>query len=128
MSIPKTKFSSSNYSDNDFKDIFPVVEFHRKHLTGDNYNKVTGTVTLTNNFGTDYAVFTSMYFGYTGGSDETYSQTETSGAISGNIIIANITDTSFEWNLFLANNESINIYIIFMVVFNDSLDYPKSYT
>lgn len=127
MSIPKTKFSSSNYSDNDFKDIFPVVEFHRKHLTGTE-DKVTGTVTLTNNFGTDYAVFTSMYFGYTGSSAGTFTQTQTSGAITGNIIIANITDTSFEWNLFLASNQSINIYIIFMVVFNDSLDYPKSYS
>lgn len=125
MSIPNTNFSSSNYSNNDLNNIFPVTEYHYSHVTGNN-SSASGTITLNNNFGTNYAVFTSIYYGYSG-SDGTYDSTNTSGALSP-VVINTIKSSSFKWVFSKTTGDNVNIYIVFMVVYNNALDYPKSYS
>lgn len=125
MSIPNTNFYSSNYS-NDLNNVFPVVEYHYKQITGNN-NSASGTINLNNDFGTnDYAVFTSFYYGYSG-SSSTYDAQNTSSAITP-MVINSITSSSFEWVFTKTTGDDVNIYIVFMVVYNKALDYSKSYS
>ena len=125
MSIPNTNFYSSNYSNNDLNNIFPVAEYHYSQITG-HEDSASGTITLNNNFGTtNYTVFTSIYYGYSGSSG-TYNSKDTSGALSP-VVIRTITSSSFEWVLKKSTGDNVNIYIVFMVVYNNALDYPKSY-
>ena len=124
MGIPDTDFVSNNYS-SDLRNIFPVVEYHYVKVTGDS-SSVNGTINLINTFNTThYAVFTSIYYGY-GGSSGTYDAKNTSGAINP-VVIYNITESSFEWVLAKNTGDNVNIFIVFMIVFNDKLDYPKKY-
>jgi len=126
MSIPNTNFSSTNYSNNDLNNIFPVVEYHYVTVTG-NSSSASGTITLSNNFGTtNYAVFTSYYYGYTGSSG-TYNATDTSGAIQPTVI-DNIGTSSFNWVFKKTTGNNVYIYIVFMVVYNNALNYLKTYS
>ena len=45
------------------------------------------------------------------------------------IVINNISTASFDWLFKHSTGDYLNIYIVFMVVYNDTdLDYPKSYS
>jgi hypothetical protein len=103
--------------------VFPVTRFYYTHVTGGD-SSVSRTVSLDVNYGTNYAVFTSIYYGYSG-SDGTYPATKTSSAVN-NIVIYGITSSQFSWTLEKSTSDNVNIYLVFMVVFSNSLDYPKS--
>jgi hypothetical protein len=125
MSIPNVNFSSSTYSNNDLINVFPVTRFYYYNLQG-NQATPSGTIYLDDDYGTNYAVFTSIYYGYSGSSG-TYNATDTSGAVK-NIVIEYISNTQFTWTLQKSTGDNVNIYLVFMVVYSNSLDYPKSYT
>jgi len=74
---------------------------------------------------TDYSVFPSIYYGYTGSSG-TYNATATSGAIN-QIIITGITNTQFTWTLEKTTGDNVNVYLLFLVVYSVSSNYPKVY-
>ena len=70
-------------------------------------------------------VFSSIYYGYSG-SGGTYNAVSSSSAVS-NIIISNITTTSFVWNLVKATGDNDNLYLVFNAVFSPQLNFAKSY-
>ena len=105
----------------------PNFEF-QTHQLGQNAATATGNITLTNNITntTNYAVFPSIYYGWSGSSG-TYTATGTSGAM-GQIVISSITSTQFTWNVSKATGDNVNIFLCFLIVYNiDNSDYPKSY-
>ena len=127
MTIPDTNYKSSNYSDSDLVKIFPVTSFYYVSITGTkDHTTSRGTVDLTTSYNTtDYAVFSSIYFPYTGDSDGTYDDNSTSSAVN-TMIIYSITKASFNWVFTHGSGDNLNIYVVFMVVFNSGLDYSKS--
>lgn len=94
----------------------------------------TGTVILNNGKNsTNYAVYSSFYYGYSEGADAYYSAGESSTAIR-IPVISNITSTQFQWTFSMDNEIGdytsimyINVYIVFLVVYNDSNNFPKTY-
>lgn len=127
MSIPNCGFITNSYSNKDLVDVFPVTQFYYFNLTGHDKNiiKTQSIIPPLTYSGTNYAVFSSVYYGYTGTSG-TYSALETSEVLH-TIVISDIQNTQFTWNLIKSSGNNVNIFIIFMVVWNSSLDYPKSY-
>jgi len=94
-----------------------------------NGNIVTQTITLLNNTtGTaNYSVFPSLYYGFTG-SGGTYNASDTSGALQ-NIVITTRTASSFSWTVQKATANNVNVYVVFLVVYNvGSSLYPSSYS
>jgi len=97
------------------------------------YFNVTGnatSVSLNNNATntTDYSVFPSVYYGYTGSSG-TYNFGESAGAITGQIAITDRTYNAFTFCLNKSDGNNVNVYIVFLVIYNvESSDYPSSYT
>lgn len=94
----------------------------------------SGTVLLNNDQNTtNYAVYCSYYYGYSEGADQYYSSGESSTALRPPVI-NKITATQFQWT-FTMDNEigdyttvmSINIYLVFLVAYNSSNNFPKSY-
>lgn len=102
----------------------PQQEFKYVQVTG-NADNVSATVQITGNNSTNYAVFPTIYYGYSGSSG-TYNVYNTSSAIK-NIIISEITKTSFTFNLNKNNGDNVNVYIMFMIVYSSAFNYPKSY-
>lgn len=105
----------------------PAFEMLTYHLTGD-----AGTSSATMNLAynvsatTNYAVFPSIYYGY-GGSGGTYNAQATASALS-QIVIDTITPTQFSWILNKSTGNNVNIYLVFLVVYNPvGSDYPKAY-
>lgn len=95
-------------------------------LTG-NYPQTMETLPLAQNTtGTiDYAVFTSVYYGYSG-SGGTYNAIE-SASISG-VVISDRSESGFTFNLNKSTSDNVNLYLVFMVVYNvTGCDYPVSY-
>ena len=100
-------------------------EYHYIHLTGNDDN-VSGTIMLNNPNGTtNYMAFPAIYYGY-GGSGGAYGVYDTSSAIN-NIIISDITTSSFKYYLNKSNNDNVNVFISFQVVFSNELNFSKSY-
>jgi hypothetical protein len=105
------------------------MEIRFDTLTGDGANK-SGTIQLLNNpaENTNYAVFPSIYDGYTGGSSGTYTLSQTSSAIK-QIVISDKKDTQFTWNLSKDNADNVNCYLIFLIVYGvPDCGYAASYT
>jgi len=75
---------------------------------------------------TNYSVFPSIYYGYTGSSG-TYNANETSNAIK-QIIITGITSSQFTWTLRKTTGDNVNVYLLFLVVYSVSSNYPKVYS
>lgn len=102
------------------------MEFLYYNLTGD-ASSASGVMTLTANSTntTNYAVYTSVYYGYSGSSG-TNNAINSAGTMS-SIVISSITSTNFTYNLQKGTGDNVNLYLTFMVVYNNSLDYPKSY-
>ena len=95
---------------------------------GGSDNSVSGTLALTQNTTntTNYTVFPSVYYGYSGSSG-TYGATQTSGAVCP-VVISNITSSSFTWNVEKSTGDGVNVYLVFLVVYNVSgSNYAKSY-
>ncbi|RZK47945.1 MAG: hypothetical protein EOO99_11880 [Pedobacter sp.] len=86
------------------------MEINYLNLTGSSSN-VSGTITLQKN---------------TGGSSGTNNATNTSSTC-GQIVISNRTATSYDWNLSKGDGDNVNIYLVFLVVYNLDSDYPSSY-
>lgn len=99
-------------------------EFHFAQVGG-NGSSVSSTVNITGNGSTNYAVFPSVYYGYSGSSG-TYNATDTSSAMN-TIVISNITSTHFDFHVSKSTGDNVNVFIVFMVVFSSSLNYSKSY-
>lgn len=78
---------------------------------------------------TDYAVFATIYDGYTGGSSGTYNNAGTSTAL-GQVIISLRTSSSFTFTLAHDNTgDDVNVYVQFLIVYGVSNSgYPSSYT
>jgi hypothetical protein len=109
--------------------VVPSFEFIQYNLTGKS-NQVSQTINLVNNIysTTDYAVFPSYYYGYTGSSG-TYDLEETLGAIETQMIISNITNTSFVFNVNKSTGDNINIIVCFLVVYKAAgTEFSKSYS
>jgi hypothetical protein len=107
--------------------IAPNFEFKTFQLGG-NAGTATGNITLTNNINntTNYAVFPSIYYGWSG-TLGTYTATGTSGAM-GQIVISSITSTQFTWNVSKSTGDNVNIFLCFLIVYNiANSDYPKTY-
>ena len=97
------------------------------HLTGD-ATKVYKTIGLHHNTTntTNYIVIPSIYYGFSG-SGGTYNPTGTSGSVN-EIVISNITDSSFQFNLMKDDGDNVNLYLTFLVVYGvQGSNYPKSY-
>jgi len=102
-------------------------EFNFIHITGSNANE-SGTITLFNNVfaTTNYSVMSSFYYGYSG-SGGTYDALNTSQALY-QMVISNITATSFTYNFRKGTGNNVNIYVQFLVVYNAlNTDFAKSY-
>jgi hypothetical protein len=105
----------------------PSFELLYYYLTGDDTDS-GAEMELQNNFTgtTNYAVFPSIYWGYNG-EEDVYNAGETSAAVRP-IVISTITSTSFRWSLNKSDNRNVNIYLLFLVVYNiTNSDYPKAY-
>jgi len=98
------------------------------NMTG-NAGTVTQTMTLSNNIEatTDYSVFPSFYYGFTG-SGGTYDITATSSSVN-QIMITNRQAGSFEWYITKTTGDNINVYIVFLVIYGvSSSAYPSIYS
>ena len=105
----------------------PTFEILYVNVSG-NASTASGTLALKQNktYTTVYSVFPSVYYGFSGSSG-TYSAMSTSSSIN-NIIISNITADSFVWNLEKQTGNNVNIYLVFMVVYNGvGNTYPIAY-
>lgn len=103
------------------------MEILTYQLTG-NASTVSQTMTLLHNTTntTNYAVFPSVYYGY-GGSGGTYSSSATAGTITP-IVWTTRTASSFGWTMSKGMGDNINVYIVFLVVYNVSnSSFPSSY-
>jgi hypothetical protein len=92
-------------------------------------SSVTQAITLKLNSSstTNYSVFPSIYDGYTGGSSGTYTTTMTSGAIK-SIVITNRTAANFTFTMEKDTGDSVNAYLVFLVVYNvPNSTYPSTY-
>ena len=118
--------NNSNYNNTDLSEIFPPFEILYYNL-GQNNPNVTVQINLNKNKSstTDYAVFPSIYYGWKGSSG-TYNALETSSAVK-SIVISEITTTSFKFNLQKSTGDNVNIFLIFLVIYSSTANYPKSY-
>jgi hypothetical protein len=94
-----------------------------------NAASVTQTIALQKNTSatTNYSVFPSLYYGFSG-SAGTYDANGTSGAVH-NIVVSTRTASSFSWTLQKATSNNVNVYVVFLVIYNASSSlYPSSYT
>jgi len=97
-------------------------------MTG-NAGAVTQTMTLLNNLEatTDYSVFPSFYFGFTG-SGGTYDIASASSAVN-QVMITNRLPGSFEWYITKSTGDNINVYVVFLVIYGVSTSaYPSIYS
>jgi hypothetical protein len=102
----------------------PAMYFFYASATGGGSTE-SGTFTFTALPDTNYGVFSSIYYGYSG-SGGTYTASQSSGAIS-TMIIYNITTTSFSWIFERTTGQNLNVKVVFQLIRSPSLDYPKSY-
>ena len=110
-----------------FANVAPSFEILTFQLTG-NSATPSATMTLQHNITgtTNYSVFPSIYYGFSGSSG-TYNATGTSGAIQ-QIVISGITSTQFNWVLSKATSDNVNIFLQFLVVYQMAgTNYPKAY-
>jgi len=109
--------------------LVPSFEVLYYHVTGD-ADKIVAKMTLQNNiYGTtNYAVFPTVYYGYTGSSG-TWTAENTSRIIK-HVVIYGITNTDFTFVMARGEtDENINIYITFFITYQiKNTDYPKSYS
>ncbi len=70
-------------------------------------------------------MFPSIYYGYSGSSG-TNNAVNTSGTC-GQIVISSRTATTYNWNLEKGTGDNVNVYLVFLVVYNLGSDYPSSY-
>lgn len=106
----------------------PSFEFLSVRINNNN-SPISQTMTLQKNVfnTTDYAVFPTVYYGYTG-SAGTYNAPQSSGALNP-IVISDITATDFVWNLEKGTGNNINVNIQFLVVYNiANSDYTKNWS
>ena len=97
------------------------------HVTG-NAGSVSQTMELYQNTTgtTNYSVFPSFYYGY-GGSGGTYDIGGSCGSVS-EIMITERQSGTFGWYMNKTTGDNINIYVVFLVIYNvSSSDYPSSY-
>lgn len=90
---------------------------------------VQETMTLAHNTTstTNYSVFPSLYYGFSGSSG-TYDSFSTSSALH-NIVIGGRTDSSFNWSVNKATGDNVNVFLVFLVIYNASnSNYPSYYT
>lgn len=97
--------------------VVPSFEFKAVRVTG-NASSASGTITLSSNISnsTDYFVFPSIYYGYSG-SAGTYNATNTSQNV-GNVIITNIAANQFQWTIGKNTGDNVQIDICFLIVYN----------
>lgn len=108
--------------------VIPSFEILEAKITGD-ASDVSATLTLQHNITatTNYAVFPSIYYGYTG-SGGTYNALDTSTAMK-SIVISDITSTEFTYNFQKSTGNNVNIYINFLVVYQmPNTTYAKTYS
>ena len=75
---------------------------------------------------TDYAVFPSFYYGYTGSSG-TYTAMGTSSAINYEPIVNDRTTSGFKIKFKRTTGDNLNIFLTALVVFDSSFNYPPKY-
>lgn len=75
---------------------------------------------------TDYAVFPSFYYGFTGTSG-TYSAMNTSSAIRYEPIVDDRTTSGFKIKFKRNDSDNLNIFLTALVVFDSSFNYPPKY-
>ena len=110
----------------DLANIFPRVICLHTHITGSRSSE-TKIFTFESDVGTtDYAVFPSFYYGYSG-SGGTYNAKNTSGAIKHEAIVTSKTTNNFTIVFQRGSGDNMNIYLTALVVFNSGFDYPASY-
>jgi len=93
-----------------------------------NGNSATETMTLHHNSAnnTNYVVFPSIYYGYSG-SGGTYNAQDSSSSLN-KFVITNPTASSFSWVTTKTTGDNINVYIVFLVVYGvSSSNFPSSY-
>ena len=102
----------------------PNMEVLFFHLTG-TVEQSTTTMLLANNISgtTNYAVFPSLYYGYSGSGD-TYHVYDSYF----NINVSDFTDTQFYCNIKKGSGDAANVYIQFLVIYDvPGTDFPKNY-
>ena len=102
----------------------PNMEVLFYHLTGAG-SQTTATMTLANNINgtTNYAVFPSLYYGYSG-SGGTYGVFDSYFDIN----VSNFSETQFYCNIKKGTGNNANVYIQFLVIYDMvGTDFPKSY-
>jgi hypothetical protein len=101
------------------------IRFERVRITGST-STISGSIVLPLG-SSDYAVFSTLYYGLNGTSAGTYNIYGHSSGI-GQIIIRNITSTGFEYHLEKASGDNVNIDIHFMILFGiTGLNYVKNW-
>ena len=106
----------------------PTFEIKYAWLSGDKGDN-SGTIVLqmNGNKTTKYSVFPSAYYGFKG-SKGTYNSIESSNSFC-QVIISEITDSSFNWHVRKnSTGNSTNLIIVFLIVYNAfGNDYPVVY-
>lgn len=103
------------------------IEILYYNLTG-NTGSPNVTMQLAQNYAntTNYAVFPSFYYNYSGSSG-TYNINGTSGTLT-ELIWSNRTASSFTWTLNKGTSDNVNVYVVFLVVYGVSNSgFPNSY-
>jgi len=108
--------------------VIPAMYFFYADATGGGSTE-GGTITFST-YGitmpdTNYAVFSSIYYGYSG-SGGTYNASGSSSAIN-TMVITDITTTSFSWIFSRGTGNNLNVKVIFQLCRSPSLNYAKAY-
>jgi len=102
----------------------PAMYFFYDYVDGAQSSE-SGTHTFTALPDTNYMVFSSFYYGYSGSSG-TYNATNSSSAIN-TVIIYGITTTQFSWVFTRSTGDNLAVYIVFQLIRSPSLNFAKSY-
>jgi hypothetical protein len=107
--------------------IAPCFEVLTAHITGGGSSDNPTFVLQHNIHGTtNYAVFPTVYYGYSGSSG-TYDLSGTSGTIQ-QMVVNSITATQFNVFFNRGSGDNLNVYVSCLVVYDaPNTDYPKAY-
>ena len=126
MSIPTTgiltenNFGQSENNSTDIVNVFPVTKFYTVHITGDSrYTDAYIHFPINSQFGTNYIVFASYNYNYSGSSG-TYDANAHSRILR-EIVISNRQSNGFKYHLNSGDGDNKNIFMTLMVVYSPEI-------
>ena len=126
MSIPTTgiltekNFGQSENNSTDIVNVFPVTKFYTVHIKGSS-RYTDGYIHFPTNsqFGTNYIVFASYNYNYSGSSG-TYDGNAHSRVL-GELVISKRQNNGFKYHLYSGDGDNKNIFMTLMVVYSPEI-------